>query len=103
MNRADRRRLKLTKAQADAIERVDRWQSSPNSLKEGDKVTLNFKQITERNDYKTMNPLYCKFVEENKDNTFTVDECSKEGMARNMIQLKEDKTWLFWCGDLVKV
>jgi hypothetical protein len=103
MNREQRRRLKLTKAQADAIDRIDRWQSSPNNLKEEDRVKLNFDQITGRTDYKTMNPKYCQFVEENKDNIFTVDDCSKEGMARNMIQLKEDSTWLFWCGDLIKV
>lgn len=72
-------------------------------FKDGDKVTLNYKQITSRKDWKRKLPNYKNWVNENKDRVFTI---SKGEKYNEFVTFKEDTSeekWLFWVGDLVKV
>ena len=71
--------------------------------KDGDKVILNYKQITSRKDWKRKLPNYKNWVEENKDKIFTIQNTKK---YTEFVTLKEDTSeekWMFWVGDLVKV
>ena len=103
MNREIRRKLKLSKDEGNLVDLLSRWNNTKNDIVAGDKVKINFEQISKRPDYHKMNESYRMFVEDNKNKLFTAGEGLNEGTARNLIPLQEDSTWLFWCGDLVKV
>ena len=103
MNRETRRKLKLSKDEGNLADLLSRWNNCKNDISAGDKVKINFEQISKRPDYPKMNEKYRMFVEGNKDTLFTAGVGLNEGTARNLIPLQEDGTWLFWCGDLVKI
>lgn len=69
-----------------------------SELKEGDKVKLDVKKITESKDYQKLNPKYQEFVESNIDTIFTAHL-----EQRGLISLIEQPEWLFWGGNLIKV
>lgn len=103
MNRETRRKLKLSKEEATLADLLSRWNGNENDIVPGDKVKINFEQISKRPDYPKMNEKYRMFVEGNKNTVFTAGDGLNQGTARNLIPLQEDGTWLFWCGDLVKI
>lgn len=103
MNRETRRKLKLTKEEGSLTELLSRWNNCSMIVSAGDKVKINFDQISGRIDYLKLNENYRKFVEENKNTVFTAGNSLNAGTARNLVSFVEDDTWLFWCGDLLKV
>lgn len=103
MNRETRRRLKLTKEEASVYDILSRWEKSPINISSGDKVKINFEQISKRPDYPKMSANYREFIETNKDKVFTAGTGLSQGKARNLLSFVEDDTWLFWTGDLIKI
>jgi hypothetical protein len=100
MNRETRRKLKITKEQADIFDRL----SSGKLINAGSKVRLKYDQITSREDWATLNQKYKNFVEANKDNEFTVQIDEKIHNMYKLVSLAEDTTepkFLFWVGDLI--
>lgn len=98
-NRQKRRRLLIKNGvylpYMDAVNEV--------CLKDGDKVTLNYNQITSRKDWKRKLSNYKSFVNENKNKIFTLQMINE---YKNIVELKEDISkprWRFWIGDLIKV
>jgi hypothetical protein len=100
MNRETRRKLKITKEQADIFDRL----SSGKLINAGSKVRLKYDQITSREDWATLNQKYKNFVEANKDSEFTVQIDEKIHNMYKLVSLAEDTTepkFLFWVGDLI--
>lgn len=64
-------------------------------FKTGDKVMLKTDVIMARREWEHTLPKYKEFVEENDGCTFTAI-VKDDGL----VTFKEDKRWLFWCGDL---
>lgn len=73
-------------------------ESGANELKEGDKIKLDVKKITESKGYQNLNPKYKEFVESNVNTVFTAHLEQK-----GLISLIEQPEWLFWSGNLIKV
>jgi len=108
INRAQRRKMKMTNAQADAYEYYLMIQDTPDELLigAGSKVKIKYEQIMKRKDYPIMHSDYKKFVETNKETEFTVLIDEKVHNKYKMVSLKEDvkePRWLFWVGDLQRV
>ena len=103
MNRETRRRLKLSKEEGKVFDLLSRWENSPINISAGDKVKINYEQISQRPDYPKLSSNYREFIESNKDKTFTAGAGINQGKARNLLSFVEDDTWLFWTGDLIKV
>lgn len=103
MNREARRRLKLTKEERNLLDILSRWEKSPINISYGDRVKINFEQISGRPDYQKLTSNYREFVEKNKDTVFTAGNGLNQGKARNLMSFVEDDTWLFWTGDLIKI
>lgn len=115
MNREQRRKKikelqknnNLTREQA--LEIVQAKIKTSTHLFEGVKVKLNYKEITAHPDWQKINPKLKAFVEENKDNVFTVeyDLKKKESNSKDkdiLVCLKEDTNepkWLFYTSDLI--
>ena len=100
MNRETRRKLKITKEQADIFDRL----SQGKLIEAGSRVKLKYDQIVSRKDWEKLNQKYKNFVEENKDNEFTVQIDEKVHNMYKLVSLKEDPTepkFLFWVGDLI--
>ena len=67
-------------------------QATPKQdIAEDEKVKLNIETIKARQNYK-------EFVDTNADTIFTAHI-----ERTTLISLKEEPTWLFWCGDLIKM
>lgn len=102
MNREQRRKLKLTKEQADFVDRI----RSGDPIPPESKVKLNYNQIVSRNDYKKLKQSYKDFVENNKETIFTTNNSEDISKTAKLVSLKEDEAdpkWLFWVGDLMLV
>lgn len=100
MNRETRRKLKITKEQAEIFDRL----SQGRLIDTGSKVKLKYDQITSREDWATLNQKYKDFVEANKDKEFTVQIDEKLHNMFRLVSLEEDTTdprLLFWVGDLI--
>lgn len=72
-------------------------------LQEGQRVKLNIKKIKDNTDYKRLQEKYKKFVEEHKDDVFTVEYDKRHMNEPIVVCLKEDTTvpkWLFRDSDL---
>lgn len=117
MNREERRTLEreikkltkntgLTDNQIKGYIKFKDWQSKSTSLKEGDKVKLNYEVIVNDINYKTKTIKYKNFIEENKETVFTVEYDQKYKKNPWLVCLKEDITqpkWLFIANDLIKI
>ena len=102
MNRETRRKLKITKEQADIFERL----KEGRSINAGSKVKLKYDQIVSRKDWAALNQKYKDFVETNKDGEFTVQIDEKIHNMFKLVSLEEDTMepkFLFWVGDLEMV
>lgn len=78
----------------------------PLNLKEGEKVKLNYDQITGRKSWHKYNPVYKAFVEANKDRIFTVEFDEVHETRPSLVCLAEDDKEvksLWWEGDLIRV
>jgi hypothetical protein len=109
INREQRRKMKLTKAQADTLEFYKMMENTSDKMliEEGCKVKLKYEQITSRKDYVKLRLDYRTFVEDNKETEFTVlIEDKRVHNKYKMVSLKEDikdPKWLFWVGDLIRI
>jgi len=102
MNRETRRKLKITKEQADLFDRI----ASYKHLEDGTKVKLRYEQIIGRKDYDGLNQKYKDFVESHKESTMTVEFDEAVNKKYALVALKEDETvpkFLFWEGDLLPI
>jgi hypothetical protein len=102
LNRAQRRKLKITKEQADIFDRL----SQGELISAGSKVRLKYDQIVSRKDWETLNKKYKDFVETNKDIEFTVKIDENVHDMYKLVSLEEDTTepkFLFWVGDLILI
>ena len=100
MNRETRRKLKITKEQADVFDRL----AQGKLIAAGSKVKLKYDQIVSRKDWATLNQKYKDFIETNKDGEFTVQINEKIPDTFKLISFEEDVTepkFLFWVGDLL--
>lgn len=117
MNREQRRELKKKVKKNSFLRKAyeaskDWYDNILPPLNEGDKVKLNYERIISNPGYKTdTRPEYRNFIENNKNNIFTVeyDSIRKEFNSPNMkylVQLEEDENmpkFLFSSGDLIIV
>lgn len=112
INREQRRKLGITKEQADQYERQKEFQKMIEETTDdmlidaGSKVKIKCEQIMGRKDYPRMRSDYKQFIETNKETEFTVLIDEKIHNKYKMVSLKEDTKdprWLFWVGDLVPV
>lgn len=115
MNREQRRKyekqLRENGYTADVAKRManlKKQMASEDAIKEGDKVTLNYKKITSYADYATKTEGYKTFVENNKDTVFTVkyDDFYNKNGNNIIVTLAEDTTkpsWMWVIDDLIKV
>jgi len=104
LNRETRRKLKITKEQADVLERLRKNREDEHVFKDGEKVKLNYEQIVKRNDWEKLNQKYKKFVEESKDSILTIQIDEIVHNKYKLISFKEDTMepkFLFWVGDLL--
>lgn len=125
MNREDRR--KLTKklkgkgvseksiAQYIELQKLKDNQLSNEEFLEGQKVVLNYEQITGHKDYiKNKNSTeshvirYHEFVESHKDQVMTVSYDKDHERHKYLVTLVEDESediykFLWWTGDLIKI
>lgn len=75
-------------------------------LQVGDKVKLNYIKITHHPDYKKLRESYKKFVKENKEKIFTLEEDKNHKNSIAIFSFKEDTTtpkWLFAEPDLILI
>lgn len=108
MNREQRRKMVkiatkncVSKEHAKAYATISQGTGTHTEAKhfdENDKLMLDITAIKNRKNYPVMNPKYKTFVESSEGKVFTAH---KENT--NMISLKEEPSWLFWSGDLIKV
>ena len=117
MNRAERRnlakkikkinknlKLGLNKTQLKDYIKFKEEQLSSVVFFEGDKVKINYESITSRIDYEKRRPEYRNFIEENKNNIFTIKYDEKYRNNPWLVSLEEDTTeprWLFTTSDLI--
>ena len=73
-------------------------------IHDGDQVTLNVDQIVRRKDFKSKQQAYQAFVRENKGRVFTARQyrSDRPDGFQSLFELEEDRTWLFWYGDLIR-
>ena len=69
---------------------------------DGDKVKINYQQITGRKDWKRKLSNYKQFVKDNKDKIFTIVKDSKYNAFVTLQEDTTDPKWMFWVGDLIK-
>ena len=109
MNRAERRayakRMKKMGANSSELIRLLDLQKTANLLKEGTKVKINYNKVTSDPDYKNKTQWFRDFVENNKDQIFTIefDEKYKKVNSNILVTLKEDTSdpkWLWFVDDL---
>jgi len=99
---AKKRGVKETeaKAYAEIISSGSGKNTKAQEIKEDEKVKLNLEAIKARKNYERLSPKYKEFVESNEDTVFLAHV-----ERPNIISMKdeENKQWLFWSGDLIKV
>lgn len=109
MNRDQRRRLK--KKTSDPKNRAfltafvqGMGDDESGYIHDGDRVTLNVDQIVGRKDFKSKQSGYQAFIKENRGRVFTARQYRSDhpGGFQSLFELEEDRTWLFWYGDLIK-
>ena len=71
--------------------------TAPQDIVDGDKVKLDIGKIKARTNYENMTQGYKDFVEESEGVVFTAH------VRNNLVVLEENKKWMFWSGDLIKV
>ena len=111
MNRAQNRKIKraiISKGGnpllAEFYQKMQKRKLPENAFAEGDKVKLNIPLITGHPDYERLTERYRNFIENHKDDIFTVVFDKNRQVNPSLVCLKEDSDgWLFWTGDLIKV
>lgn len=97
----------MNKQQIQKIRKIIRIANSKHEyLKEGEKVKIDYKKITESPNFKNSQKEYIEWIENNKENVFTVEYDENHKKNPVLIQLKEDTTvpkWLFWEGYLKRI
>lgn len=97
-------KLGLNKTQLKDYIKFKEEQLSSVVLFEGDRVKIDYKGITSRVDYDKRRPEYRDFIEQNKNNIFTVKYDEKYRNNPWLVSLEEDTTeprWLFTTSDLI--
>lgn len=82
---------------------VKKYRHYRDSLPEGTKVKINVEAIQKDCKYNRMTDEYKTFVEEHKDNIFTVQYDEKFGEHPKIVMLKEDETdpkYYWWINEL---
>ena len=72
-------------------------------VKEGDKVRLDIKRITERNDFAGLQDDYKEFVKNSADTIYTARIYRYHKDIPILVELAEAPKWLFWVGDVIKI
>lgn len=111
-NRAQKRKLKKRLGKSGisvdiAIDLMERRLADMNAepLHEGDRVMLNYDKITQAPNYDKRQDAYKAFVEEHKEDEFTV-EFDEKHTSGKLVCFKEDTSdtkWLWYVADLKKV
>ena len=103
MNREQRRKLDKQGYDGNKIAAIMNAADNNHLIKEGEKVRLDVKKITGRNDWKTLTERYRAFVMDNAKTVFTVKYEEKYGDKPSLVTFAEDSTWLWWVGDLIRL
>lgn len=90
------RKKGFSEAEAKAYLQMQEGLQNEDSIKDGDKVTINIEQIKSTKSYQNMTPEYREFIENSKGKVFTA-RIEKGHFAH----LEENPKWLFWTGNLV--
>jgi hypothetical protein len=80
--------------------------NTTNDIQEGQKVRIDYKQISSRKDYAGMQPKYKQFVEEHRENIFQIkfnDRYKDHSIVSLIDERGNQPIWLFWLGDLIMV
>ena len=104
MNRETRRKLKISKDEADVFDRIT--SGDFDLIHAGSKVKLKYDQMVARKDWASLNKKYKDFVESNKEKELTVVIDEKVHDMFKMVSLEEntmEPKFLFWVGDLIPV
>lgn len=70
--------------------------TAPQTINNGDKVSINTKVIKGRHNFDSMSDEYKQFIDENEETIFTA-----KVERTTLISLEENPKWLFWSGDLI--
>ena len=92
-----------SKTDIDLFLRYKELSKASDVLPEGINVKLDIDNIKSYPDYERLTEKYRNWVEENKDETFTVEYDENKKVNPVTVCLKEDESnpkWLFWVGDL---
>ena len=111
MNRKQRRatdkklrKVKGYNAYKRLVEESMKLQATEDMLKDGDRVKLNVKRITGRDEFASLQQAYRDFVMQNQDTVFTAKiRRHSRGGYPVVIDLLEEPTWSFWEGDIIRV
>lgn len=103
MNREQRRKLDKQGFDGNKIAAVLNAVDDSKWIQEGEKVKLDVKKITGRNDWQKLTERYRSFVMDNAKTVFTVQYEEKYGKKPSLVTFAEDNTWLWWVGDLIVV
>jgi hypothetical protein len=71
-----------------------------NQLKKGDKVKIDIEKYRWQKDAGSITDTFWKFLEDNKDTTFTIFPRNKNGILWGV---EEDTRWSLYCDYLIKV
>lgn len=103
LNREQRRKLDKQGYDGNKIAAIMDAVDDNQLIKEGEKVKLDVKKITSRDDWQKLTERYRTFVMENANTVFTVKYEEKYGGTPSLVTFDEDNTWLFWVGDLIVI
>lgn len=101
MNRKQRRQLDKQGFDGDKISAVLGVAENIKYIQEGEKVKLDVKKITSREDWSRLTERYRSFVMSNANTVFTVKYEEKYGDKPSLVTFAEDTMWLWWTGDLI--
>lgn len=100
MNRPQRRKLKKVGIIVNSANKII---GEDEYLNEGQRVRLNVEMIMSRPEYDRLNEKYKDFIQDHKDDTFTVEYDPKYLPNPRVVCFAEDMSdpkWLWWDGDL---
>jgi hypothetical protein len=101
LNRKQRRQLDKNGYDGNKISDIISAADSIKYIQEGEKVKLDVKKITGREDWQKLTERYRSFVMSNVNTIFTVQYEEKYGDKPSLVTFVEDNTWLWWTGDLI--
>jgi len=93
--------ISLNEKDKEIIKAINKFKDKENRIAtelNNKKVKLNIKKIFK--DKNKRNPLFVKFIENNKDTIFTAITDNK---TKSLYTFKENDTWLFYEDDLIEI